>query len=614
MDFFDHQDRSRKKTKHLVLLFGLAVSAIILSVYAASRILAYQANQRLMSNADFQAYTFSFWDSDLFLGISIGVLLLIAIGSIYKTATLRKGGSAVARMLGATCVQPSTKDPNERKLRNVVEEMAIASGIPVPEIYIMEEEDSINAFAAGFTPSDAVVGVTRGALTKLNRDELQGVIAHEFSHIFHGDMRLNIRLMGLLHGILLIGLVGYGVMRGSRGGGRKGGGIVIFGLALLAIGYIGVFFGKLIQAAVSRQREFLADASAVQFTRNPNGIRDALTKIGQDARGANISNRHATEVGHMTFGSPSKSFINLLATHPPLEKRIQAIDPDFKGAAQGLGTTKKDEGLSTVSLLNSVGAPTPAHLESASTFMAGIPASLHAALTESLGAQAVIYSMILLASENREKELSLLAKRDSKVHEKVLELQTEMAEQGNRNRLEWIDISLPALRTMTPEEFATFKKTLLELIHADQKVDLFELTLVRILERHLAVHWGKPNRKEITFRSLQPLREEIRDLLSHLSHSGSNNDEAKASISFDLGWKELGLKPHALLPRSECDVETFAVASDRCSKATPLVKRKILGACVKTVSADEKITWEEAELIRAIGDTLNVPIPPLLSS
>jgi len=293
MDFFERQDQARRSTRRLIAYFMLAVILIILSIYIAGITIFFGFNV----NAD-PELPFQWWNPDLFLWITGATLCVVVIGSLYKIFALSKGGEVVARWLGGRLIDSSTSDPQERRLLNVVEEMAIASGTPVPSVFLLEEEKSINAFAAGFTPADAVIGVTRGTLQILSRDELQGVIAHEFSHILNGDMRLNIRLIGVLNGILVIAMIGYVILSGTRtSSSRKNGGgaaaILAFGAALLVIGYVGVFFGKLIKSAVSRQREFLADASAVQFTRDPDGIAGALKKIGGLAHGSRIQNPKA---------------------------------------------------------------------------------------------------------------------------------------------------------------------------------------------------------------------------------------------------------------------------------------------------------------------------------
>ncbi|RMH57559.1 MAG: hypothetical protein D6679_06370, partial [Candidatus Hydrogenedentota bacterium] len=335
INFFEHQERARKKTGQLVLLFLLAVLAIIAAVYASF--------YAIVSLSGKKGPILDPTDPFLFLVITGGTLGVIALGTAYKIVQLREGGSAIAQALGGRKIPRTTTNLDERKILNVVEEMAIASGCRVPEVYLLEES-SINAFAAGFHPNEAVIGITRGAIERLSRDELQGVIAHEFSHIFNGDMKLNIQLIGVIHGIIVINLIGYWLLRSLRFSGRsrsreKGGGgllaILLFGLALFLIGLIGAFFGRLIQAAVSRQREFLADASAVQFTRNPRGIGGALKKIARLTAGSLIQHPNAGQAAHLFFGQGvAFSFGGLLATHPPIEERIQRV-------MQGLAPEKK---------------------------------------------------------------------------------------------------------------------------------------------------------------------------------------------------------------------------------------------------------------------------------
>ena len=287
MDFFAAQELRRRKTKWLIALYLLAVLSIIIGIYVVISIGLGFANTRIAAevggdpNGPMSAEVFSLFNPQLF-GIVAGLNLLVIGGASFsKIIELRGGGEHVASSLGGIRVPASTNNPAERQLLNVVEEMAIASGISVPPVYILRHEPTINAFAAGFTPADAVIGVNQGTLDALNRDELQGVIAHEFSHILNGDMRINIRLIGILFGIQMLATIGYFVLRGMGGGyghrrqrsngdGKGGAGaILVIALALLVFGAIGQFFAKWIKATLSRQREYLADASAIQFTRNP---------------------------------------------------------------------------------------------------------------------------------------------------------------------------------------------------------------------------------------------------------------------------------------------------------------------------------------------------------
>ena len=327
MNFFDHQRAAKGTTLKLVFLFAVAVVALVAAIDVAA-VLAL-----MYLSSDYQEI-----DASSMLAVVVVVsaftLLIIAGGMLFKTLALRQGGAAVAASVGAVPVDPTTTDPQLRRFVNIVEEMSLASGVPAPRLFVMPREPGINAFAAGFTPADAAIAVTGGALAQLNRDELQGVIGHEFSHILNGDMRLNIRLIGLLSGILLIGMIGLRTLQfGGRGSDSKGAlPFVVFAFAIMALGYIGVFFANVIKAAVSRQREWLADASAVQFTRQTDGLEGALKKIGGIPTGSRLrDSRNAAEVSHMLFGEGARrSFASLFATHPQLTDRIKALNPELQ--------------------------------------------------------------------------------------------------------------------------------------------------------------------------------------------------------------------------------------------------------------------------------------------
>src|SRR5271166_182487 len=319
-DFFQQQASARRRTFRLVVYFVLAILVLVALVYGLLLVLGlYGAGEPV-----------SWWQPELLLFVAAGVGIVVGGASAFKVAQLASGGQAVALMMGGAEVPGTTTDARQRRLLNVVEEMAIAAGVPVPPVYVLDEQ-GINAFAAGYAPGDAVVAVSQGCLEYLTRDELQGVVAHEFSHVLNGDMRLNIRLIGLIFGIMVLSIIGQILM--LTGGRRSSssqrndsrGGQMMLGVGLFALGLVGAFFGRLIMAAVSRQREFLADASAVQFTRNPGGIGGALKKIGGLKQGSRIDNPRAAEAGHMFFASAfaGRGFFGLLATHPPLAARIR---------------------------------------------------------------------------------------------------------------------------------------------------------------------------------------------------------------------------------------------------------------------------------------------------
>src|SRR6185295_19863165 len=337
MDFFGQQDAARRSTRRLVLLFALAVVATVLAIYLA---VVVTFHDEMINAAHEQGRLFWPWNA-LVLGWVSGLTgAVIAGGSLYKTAALAKGGGeSVAALLGGKPLEPGNASPAERRLLNVVEEMALAAGTAVPSVFVLPDEQGINAFAAGLSPNAAVIGVTRGAVERLDRDELQGVIAHELSHVMNGDMRLNLRLIGLLHGILVISLIGLWILRfsgssSSSSRDKKGGGgsAALFGLAIYVIGWVGGFFGGIIKSAISRQREFLADAAAVQFTRNPLGIASALKKIGALSAGSKLVSRNAPQASHLYFGNGlAESRFAWRSTHPPLAERIRILDPAWDG-------------------------------------------------------------------------------------------------------------------------------------------------------------------------------------------------------------------------------------------------------------------------------------------
>jgi len=654
MDFFQRQDKARKKTKLLVFYFAIAVAALIVAVYFASLVIFTGVQSQQHHNFG-EPPQFALWNPQLFLGVAAGVLAVVFIGSTYKTLALAAGGSAVSEMMGGRLVKPNTTDPDERKLLNVVEEMAIASGVPVPQVYVMDEEDGINAFAAGHKPGDATVTVTRGCMKILSRDELQGVIGHEFSHILNGDMRLNLRLMGIIFGILCLAIIGRVLLQTARGGGRSRGQnpLPLLGLALLIIGYIGVFFGRLIQAAVSRQREFLADASSVQFTRNPGGITGALKKIGGlGETGSRLGHAHAEELSHMFFGNGvSEPFIGLLETHPPLSQRIRVFDPNFDGnfplvrydgRDQTPGDISKprrqqmpnifgsvlggailasgDEGKPPVirshSVLPNLGNPTPLHLKYAEQLRDSLPDSVKAAAREPLDSVALIYAMLLSNDETqRATQLGGLAQRaDPAIAQKTAALFPDVSQAAAHAHLPMVNLALGTLRHLTAEQYSQFSQTLEWLIGSDGKIELFEFVLQKIILHHLAPQFGQVPRAVVQYYSIKPLVPDCAVLLSALANV-SSNDAGEIKRAFEVGAPHLRAPDDgelALLPREQCGVDQIDTALNRMAQASPLIKKNLLEACIHTVGADGVILEAEAELFRAIADTLDCPMPPFV--
>ena len=657
MDFFESQDRAKRQTVLLLGLYLLAIAVIIVAIYAVTvLVFAYSDLDSRPRSVEAPWETPPFWDGVLFAWVAAGTLLVIGAGAGYRIMELRGHGGRVARLLGGVPVTPSSDDPGARRLINVVEEMAIASGMPVPEIFILENELGINAFAAGNKPESAAVAVTRGALDTLSRDELQGVIAHEFSHILNGDMRLNTRLMGLLNGILVIHVIGMIMLRSlfytghgrrratSSGRGRGNGGILAaaaIALALTVIGYLGVIFARLIQSAVSRQREYLADAAAVQYTRNPEGISGALKKIGGLVFKGQVRSAHSVEAGHFFFANAlSRSAANLFATHPPLRRRIRQIDPSFDGrfpavkpavkpesarpetrgrpqAARPIGGRSVIPGTPNIPirldlLLASIGTLGDAHRQRSAALLQEIPEPVRDAAHETLGAKAVIYLLLLSREETiRERQLVLLKeKADPRVLGEVEKLIPHMEALPAEVRLPLLDISLPALRELSPEQYAPFKSVVTDLIHADEQLSPFEFCLEKILFRRLDEHFAGPQKKIAQLHSFRAVAGEIALLFSALAHAG-DKDTAKA-FSAGIARVRMLAEHVGLAPEETCTPQAIGEALDRINRMTPPMKKRFLQGASLCVASDGKIAVAEGELLRTFAECLGCPMPPIL--
>lgn len=645
MDFFTRQDQARKNTKLLVFYFLLAVVLIVASVYFATLFLFHGAITYRQAGSPPPAL--SLWNPKLFLFSACGTLAIITFGSLFKMAQLSSGGSAVAESLGGRLINPNTRDADERKLMNVVEEMAIASGVPVPKVYVMDHEPGINAFAAGHTINDAAIGVTRGCISSLTRDELQGVIGHEFSHILNGDMRINLRLMGIIFGILCLAVIGRSLLY-ARSSSRDKNPLPLLGIILLILGWVGVFFGQLIQAAISRQREFLADAAAVQFTRNPDGLAGALKKIGAAHHGARIENAHAAEASHMFFGNAMKgSFLNSFATHPPLEQRIRAIDPHWDGkfvtatsrrtaapeptkpaarrpavppiipgmpmGAAGLAAAAA---VSTEQVMPEIGNPTPLHLRYAVELRESLPETIQTAAHEPHGACALLFTLLLSHDASlRERQLEQLSNlAEAEISSQVRALYPEVAKIAQRTRLPLVNLALPALRQLSPQQFQEFSRTLNWLIESDACVDLFEFMLQKIIRHQIEPHFTKARPPVIQYYSSKPLAPDAEILLSALAYVGQS-DAPKIAAAFAKGAPYVRTEAQLTLrPRERCGLRDINSALDRLGIAAPQIKKNVLDACVHVVGADGVIQEHEAELLRAIAEALDCPMPPFVTT
>lgn len=646
MDFFEHQVRARRNTGRLMVLFFLGVILTIASVYGIVALIFLQDR--------------GFFDPQVMLITSAVTIGLVAIGSLYKSFALRQGGEAVALLLGGRRIPSDTTDQQEKRLLNIVEEMAIASGTPVPPVFVMDAEKGINAFAAGFSTSDAVVSVNRGTLDILNRDELQGVIAHEFSHILNGDMRLNLRLIGWLHGLLMIFLTGrvlfeimlrsgstHRVSSGSRDDGKKGGdpriAFLLLGLGLMAVGSIGLLFGRLIKAAVSRQREFLADASAVQFTRNPDGIAGALKKIGGVAAAALQSNPNAEECSHMFFRNGVMNWVGLLATHPPLEERIRRINPQllseeasptvespygssrpgeavvagFAGEAPPTGDSIGSDELVPAErgTARHIGLADEATMTSSQNLLSKVPERIVDLARNPFSARAITLGFLISSDVAvRERQFGLLQSHLEPTFVELLRrVLRELLELDEDFRLPLIDLSLSALRQMSPSQYQAFRTAVQGTIEEDGKLQLFEFVIQRMVLRHLdRIYLNRPIPK-VTVTRIEQVANELGIVLGALSYAGSD-DAAGLKRQYDEAMNvfdnpRLSRIP---LPEGKLGLADLDRALSLLSRASPELKRRIIEACRVCVEIDGWIRIREAELFRGVADALDSPVNLML--
>lgn len=642
MDFFEHQHDARKKTGRMVFLFLLAVIAIVLALNAVfAGLYVYGIGEMSKQTSTVPLSTqIDAVPLELYMVVTVITLVVIAGGSLYRIMQLNDGGEVVAEMVGARKISRDTKDLKEKQLINVVDEMAIASGVTVPQVYVMDDEPAINAFAAGYKPNEAVVAVTRGTLEQLDRDELQGVVAHEFSHILNGDMRINIRLMGVLYGILVIGMIG-GYMLRSMGHSRhrssndaKGqGAVLIIGLALLIIGYAGVFFGRLIKAGISRQREFLADASAVQFTRNNQGITDALKKIGKLDDGSLIENSHAEELSHMFFGESFKSsFAGWMATHPPLIDRIKKLNkgrlplssPSKRKKMQEQAAARMAEeqavqqdtsaAAGVTQVAHSIGNPGEAHMIYAAALLASIPDPVSQALALQKGAKALMVALVLDKDEKvRAAEMDILRQSaNAELEPDVLRLSGHLDKLHERYRLPLFDMAIPVLKELDQAGRDALVATVKNVVDADRKIKLDELTIYVMLKSHLSADAGKSDK--IKYTSFNALSSELTLLLSlfaYLGKSQQHGPDVVFKVAMDVLGQQAGKlelsDPRTFKPEKIIEaLEVFALLS-------PELKGRLVEALLKAVLHDEQVSVRELEVMRSVCTAMDVPVPPVLT-
>jgi Zn-dependent protease with chaperone function len=566
----------------------------------------------------------------------------------FKWLQLSGGGKKVAGSLGGTRINPNTNNVDEKRILNVVEEMALASGMPVPSVYLLKGEKGINAFAAGSTPADAVIGVTQGALDQFNREQLQGVVAHEFSHILNGDMRLNLRLIAMLSGIVFVATAGRLIMHAGGGGygrhsysSRRSGDmrIVLAGLAIVAVGWLGSFFAGLIKSAISRQREFLADASAVQFTRNPQGIADALKIIGGYNSGSQVFSAKADEASHLFISNALGQISQLFATHPPLSDRIRKIEAGWDGKmihrelkvaepANAKQNKKKEEhrkrqqraamaaAAAVASRLPDAQFSMPGDINNTRNDINAIPATLSEQAHEPFGAIALVYALLLSEEEAvQAKQLNTIKQTGiAGLSIQSLQLLPDIQGMDKTFRIPLLELAMPALKCMSGEQYKHFKKALLLIIRADNRFELFEWCLFQLVRHYLAPEFEKQKPAKAFYKKSDQVADEYCLVLSMLAHHGQHADEKTLGRAFNRGSNTAGLYSITLLAKEKCLLDDFTKAVNKLANCYPLLKPKLLKGLADCARHDGKISVEESEIIASVAAVIDCPTPELLKN
>lgn len=651
MDFFALQQKAQAQTKYLVFLFVVAVVLILLALNG----IAYLAMNANVENP----MTLTSWlEEPYWLTVTIVTSLLIFITSMFRSYQLRSTPDAIAKMVNATPVSLHSnsihQNAKEKRLINVVEEISIASGVPIPKIYIMKQEQGINAFVAGLETKNVTLVVTQGLLDNLTRDELQGVIAHEYSHIFHGDMRINVKLIGILAGILVIGQLGQLMLRlGSGSNNKKDGGLPIaaIGLGLLCVGYIGLFFGRLIKAAISRQREFLADASAVQYTRNKEGICRALYKILLNQHGSLLVSDKAEEMSHLCFGESVKiGFSGMLATHPPLGKRISAIDPRFDFANKMKKNSNNDmwqkaqselhsnfassnfstqtsassdisapdvassgfepnniesNNIESNSVLNSVGSLTTEQISEAQLQLAEVPPELLAiARAESIDADEKDFILgLLIANQENAADYSIIQERNYELEKIIIPLSKKLSNISFKKQHLLFEIALARLEEKDEKDNREFINLLSRIVNKDDAISLSEFMIYASCARRTF----KPDDEDNQVSRFKKIEPQIGNFIA-LLFLQSEHSFSEKQLEYVKVLRLLGLKERKL-GDFNFSVQELGRDLNQIGKLHPLLKKDFIQLSLDIIQNDGIISQKEYEIIRLLGEYLDCPFP-----
>ena len=646
VSFFAQQDRARSASRTLVVLYILSVAAIVacvnlavIPVYVAWSDLGKAVETSFMWGP-LRIYALA--PSQAYIITSLVTLAIIAMGTLEILARLSLGQAEFAELLAGRPIGHGSGRDDERRLINIVDELSIASGLAAPPLYVLNRERGINAFAAGASPGQAVIIVTQGALEQLSRDELQAVIAHEFSHILNGDIQLNLRAVYVLQGIVFLSAIGRFMMQYYSGAGTEEGRsffslpFAAVGVGVFAVGSVGLFFCRIIQASISRERENLADASAVRFTRNADALCGALARIQVNGEGSRLRNWHADALAHMLFAPPSPSWLGaLIATHPPIEERMRRINPhmppDFyvENARRPRVIEEKKKEVrspeqekpktiaprrvtSVVALIATIGKPDAEHLEYAADLLSYLTPSIREALGDPVGAQSVMLGCLMDEElSNRERQLRALRSCGQETLARKAEVIAPLLRQLDRAyRLPLVALATPALKRLDEAGRGVFLEALRLVIQADERVTLSEFVMATILQWTIG---PEARRAGATGKKLRAgFVPEIALVLSLLAYCGSSGDKAdeQARTAFDKGRDVLGLPELALESRDKLQFSQVSKAFANLTQLAAAEKERLLEGFGATIAADDNVRLMEHELLRAVACVLDCPMPP----
>ena len=610
--FFEQQDKAQSRTWVLGVLFTFGAVGTFLAAWAVTAAIF---RERALT------------DPRILLGTLAAVGAMTVVPALYKYVSLGGHGSKVAEALGGRRIDPATANPDERRVMNVVEEMAIASGMPVPPVYLIHD-GSINAFAAGTSPADAALGITTGAIRRLDRDELEGVMAHEFSHIFHGDMRINLRALAAIFGMMAIGYVGYHILRAAPRGGKKGGGgIALFGLALAIVGGIGTLFGRLMQAAISRQREYLADATAVQYTRNPGGIGGALRKISE-LRDPTLSMPEASQFNHFFFTAGIQTW---MASHPPVEERIRRIEamaggvlperPRRAPAREPVLAVAQDARMQAaagsaargiVQAFSEIGSVDRRRLDAVRQAVERTPEWIVSAVHSHAGARAVMGLSLLHDSEpHASAGLQVIAARDPEAHALCASIAPALRAVPRRDRVALLELACGTLTALDLESYRSFRSLVTELIRMDRSVDLFEWMAAQMLRARVEDRFrGQVERPRAGTATLASRATPAMMVLGLVACT-TGRDDAAANEALQAGLASIGFAKADLPAPAQRSLDALSAALDALDALKPSECGRLLSACVTVALHDGVVRDDEVFVLRSIAERLHVPMPPV---